>query len=89
MAFKRLSDREVQRATELYAQGWPTERIGAELGVTGECVRKRLAAAGVELRGAGFAGYDAIAREGLDARERKALAVLEERHAVGLRRKAE
>jgi hypothetical protein len=49
---------DVERAADLYAQGWTLRQIGAELGLTGTTVSNQLRRAGVTMR-RGAHGHDA------------------------------
>jgi IS5 family transposase len=50
MAKSRYGDAvDVQRAAELYAQGWTLRQIGAELGVPGTALGHQLRRAGVTM----------------------------------------
>jgi hypothetical protein len=44
---------DVERAADLYAQGWTLRRIGAELGATATTVSQQLRGAGVTMRRGG------------------------------------
>ena len=46
----RMTPGLVERATELYTQGWSTVQIGKQLGVTASTVGKAMKRAGVQLR---------------------------------------
>jgi hypothetical protein len=60
---------DVERAAELYAQGWTLSQIGAELGVRSNVVHDHLRRAGVTMRPIGAPTHPAFTQEILDLRE--------------------
>jgi hypothetical protein len=60
---------DVNRAAELYAQGWTLSEIGAELGVRSNIVHDHLRRAGVAMRPVGAPTHPASTQEILDLRD--------------------
>ena len=60
---------DVERATELYAQGWTLSQIGAELGVRWNVVHDHLRRAGVTMRPVGAPAHPASTEVILDLRD--------------------
>jgi hypothetical protein len=60
---------DVERAAELYAQGWTLSQIGAELGVRSNVVHDHLRRAGVTMRPVGAPIHPASTQEILDLRD--------------------
>jgi IS30 family transposase len=50
---------DVQRAADLYAQGWTLRQIGAELGVHSSTVSQHLQRAGITMRSVGTPAHPA------------------------------
>jgi hypothetical protein len=57
---------DVERAAELYAQGWTLSQIGAELGVQSNIVHDHLRRAGVTMRPVGAHTHPTSTQEILD-----------------------
>jgi hypothetical protein len=60
---------DVERAADLYAQGWTLRQIGAELGVTATTVSHRLRRAGVTMRQGGPPAHSASTQQILELRD--------------------
>jgi hypothetical protein len=60
---------DVERAAELYAEGWTLSQIGAELGVRSNVVHDHLRRAGVTMRPAGAPTHPASTQKILDLRD--------------------
>jgi Sigma-70, region 4/Homeodomain-like domain len=60
---------DINRAADLYAQGWTVRQIGAELGVTGTTVSDQLRRAGVTLRRGGAPAHRASTQQILELRD--------------------
>jgi hypothetical protein len=60
---------DVERAAELYAQGWTLSQIGAEMGVRSNVVHDHLRRAGVTMRPVGARTHPASTKEILDLRD--------------------
>ena len=60
---------DVERAAELYAQGWTLSQIGAEMGVRGNVVHDHLRRAGVTMRPVGAPTHLTSTQEIQDLRD--------------------
>jgi IS30 family transposase len=60
---------DVDRAADLYAQGWTLRQIGAELGVHWSTVSQQLQRAGVTVRRGGPSAHPASTQQILDLRD--------------------
>ena len=63
---------DVERAADLYAQGWTLRQIGAELGVTATTVSHQLRSAGVTMRRGGASAHPASTQQILELAARRA-----------------
>ena len=59
---------DVNRAADLYAQGWTLRQIAAELGVTATTVSEQLRRAGVTMRSGGPSAHPASTQQILELR---------------------
>jgi hypothetical protein len=60
---------DIQRATDLYAEGWTLCQIGAELGLTATMASDQLRGAGVTMRRTGPRAHPASTRQILELRD--------------------
>jgi hypothetical protein len=60
---------DVQRACDLYAQGWSLRQIGAELGVHWSTVGEQLQSAGIAMRSGGAPAHRATTQQILELRD--------------------
>jgi hypothetical protein len=60
---------DVNRAADLYAQGWTLRQIGAELGVHRSTVREQLQSAGITMRPSGPPAHPASTQQILELRD--------------------
>jgi hypothetical protein len=60
---------DINRAAELYAQGWTLRQIGAELGVHWSTVSEQLQSAGITMRPSGPPAHPASTQQILELRE--------------------
>jgi hypothetical protein len=61
---------DVNRAADLYAQGWTLRQIGAELGLTEATVSDQLRRAGVTIRRSGPPAHSASTDQIMELRDR-------------------
>jgi hypothetical protein len=61
---------DIQRAADLYAQGWTLRQIGAELGLTATTVSHHLRCAGITMRRGGPPTHPASTQQILELRDR-------------------
>jgi hypothetical protein len=60
---------DVERAADLYAQGWTVRQIGAELGVTATTVSEQLRRVGLTMRRGGASAHPASTQQILELRD--------------------
>ena len=60
---------DVERAADLYAQGWTLRQIGAELGVHLSTVSQQLRSAGITVRSGGPPSHPASTQQILELRD--------------------
>jgi transcriptional regulator len=60
---------EIERATDLYSQGWTLREIGAELGVTATTMSHHLRRAGITMRRSGPPAHPASTQQILKLRD--------------------